>query len=209
MLGYWLRVSPAELQRAVSDLEWAAALAEQEDVSPPTVRRQRLLDLDKTWDGLDFLLRRRGFPVSVVRGEEVFPFNPGDIPDWGYGPPQYLTPMQVVRAAQALVPLTEQDLVADVDPAELARTGVYPANVGQPRRAALGGLATVEGQGVPLRSRSLWRRGHLLDCLTRRSRGWLAAGGVDAAAPPCTRAHRRYQRHGCRSQVRFFLVQMT
>ncbi|OJF11320.1 hypothetical protein BG844_27035 [Couchioplanes caeruleus subsp. caeruleus] len=131
MLGYWLRVTPGELERAAGDLTWAFALAEQvsetEYAAPPTPQRRRLLELDKTWHGLDFLLRRRNFPVSVVLGEQDFLFDPDDIPDWGYGPPRYLTPEQVAQAAQAIAALTEADLIAGVDPAHLDRERICPA----------------------------------------------------------------------------------
>ncbi|MFD6039307.1 DUF1877 family protein [Streptomyces griseoincarnatus] len=57
----------------------------------------RCFDTDKMWHALDFLLRRVGFPVDVVFGEEEIP----GADDWSYGPPRCLTPDQVRTAAEA------------------------------------------------------------------------------------------------------------
>jgi hypothetical protein len=46
--------------------------------------------MHQTWDLLGFLLRRSAFPVDIVHGEEPLAAD-----DWGYGPPQYLTPDRV------------------------------------------------------------------------------------------------------------------
>ncbi|WBB68589.1 YfbM family protein [Micromonospora sp. WMMD812] len=139
MYGSWLRVSEAELARAKDDLDWAYGLAERvseaEDDDPPG--DPRCSGTDKAWHALQFLLDRRDFPVSIVYGEESFIDLPDDPEealdvieasgaDWGYGPPGYLTPAQVVEAAAALAELTEEDLVGGVDPAELQRAEIYP-----------------------------------------------------------------------------------
>ncbi|MGK5740472.1 DUF1877 family protein [Micromonospora sp. URMC 103] len=139
MHGSWLRVSAAELARAKEDLDWAYDLAErieaaEEAEAPADPRRS---GTDKAWHALDFLLDRRGFPVSIVAGEEWFVKLPDDgeaaqevlsdpETDWGYGPPRYLTPEQVAEAAAALADLTAEDLIGGVDPAELARAEIYP-----------------------------------------------------------------------------------
>lgn len=137
MNGNWLRVTPAELDRAKADLDWAYDLAEaaRNDESP-----ERWTTTGKAWNGLDFLLDRLGFEVPIVLGAESFVEFPDVEPDsaemvdfldeleldWGYGPPSYLTPAQVAAAAAQLSELTGEDLIRDVDPAELARADVYP-----------------------------------------------------------------------------------
>ncbi len=137
MNGNWLRVSPAELEHAKDDLGWAYDLAEaaRNDEEPG-----RWTSTGKAWTGLDFLLDRLGFETPIVLGAESFVELPDVEPDspemadfldnlehdWGYGPPAYLTPAQVIAAAAQLAELTEEDLIRGVDPAELTRAEVYP-----------------------------------------------------------------------------------
>ncbi|WP_437100723.1 YfbM family protein [Streptomyces kronopolitis] len=129
MIGEYARVTPAELDRALGDPEWALTLvdarreAEADSCPPPAAAR--CLDVDKAWDALGFLLRRRGFPVDIVHGEEPVP----GADDWGYGPPRYLTPEQVREAAAALAGITGDGLTAGVGPADLAAAEVYPTIV--------------------------------------------------------------------------------
>jgi hypothetical protein len=130
MYGEWLRVTPAEHEHAKGDLRWALCLArnvaEDEDQDWAVVDR-RSFGTDKTWHALDYLLRRKGFPVSIIFGEESFVDDPEDPEaDWGYGAPQYLTPAQVQQAAVALADLTEEALIDGVDQAELRRASIYP-----------------------------------------------------------------------------------
>ena len=142
MNGNWLRVSPDELERARTELDWAyeLAMAEREGDS------ERWTGTDKAWNGLDFLLDRLGFETSLVLGAESFVEGPDAEPDsqemfdfleeldddWGYGPPSYLTPAQVTAAASRLATLSADDLVRDVDPAELNQAEIYPGNWEKP-----------------------------------------------------------------------------
>lgn len=128
MYGEWLRVTSAELEHARSDLRWAydIAMKADEDMDRPVAERRRF-GTDKTWHALDFLLDRKGFPISIVFGAEEFVDDPEDPDaDWGYGPPRFLTPEQVQRAAAALADLTEDALIAGVDSADLQREQIYP-----------------------------------------------------------------------------------
>ncbi|MGW1794048.1 YfbM family protein [Streptomyces tubercidicus] len=129
MIGEYARVTPAALERALGDPEWALKLVhgwrEAEAGQRPEAAPARCLDIDKAWDALGFLLRRRGFPVDIVHGEEAVP----DADDWGYGPPRYLTPEQVRCAAEALAGLSGERLTSGVGPADLAAAEVYPAIV--------------------------------------------------------------------------------
>ncbi|MEU0853122.1 YfbM family protein [Streptomyces flaveolus] len=125
MNGEYLRVTPAELDRALKDPDWALDLveaiqdAQEEQESAP--RETRHFTTHKTWDLLGLLLRRSAFPVDIVHGEELLAAD-----DWGYGPPQYLTPDRVRLAADTLQQTTYGQLIEGVDPSELAEAGVYP-----------------------------------------------------------------------------------
>ncbi len=135
--GNWLRVSPADLDRAKDDLDRAHDLAE---AARNGEEEGRWAGTGKAWNAFDFLLARLGFEVPIVLGAESFVELPDVEPesqemldfldglehDWGYGPPSYLTPEQVAAAAAQLAGLTEEDLIRGVDPAELHRAQVYP-----------------------------------------------------------------------------------
>ncbi|MEU9110949.1 YfbM family protein [Streptomyces sp. NPDC048483] len=129
MIGEYARVTAAELDRATGDPEWALKLVtgrmEAEADAGTEPGRARCLDIDKAWDALGFLLRRTGFPVDVVHGEEAI----ADAEDWGYGPPRYLTPEQVRTAAGAMAGTSGEGLTSGVAPAELAAAEVYPVIV--------------------------------------------------------------------------------
>jgi hypothetical protein len=132
MIGEYLRVTAAELDRAVRDPQWALNFvqeiedAEDESARPPAERRH--FTTYKTWDLLGFLLTRAGFPVNVIHGEEPF----AEQEDWGYGAPRYLRPDRVRLAAEALRGTSYTGLIAGVDPAELMRAEVYPMTWEEP-----------------------------------------------------------------------------
>ncbi|MFG2893923.1 YfbM family protein [Streptomyces sp. NPDC048248] len=129
MIGQYARVTAAELQRAVSDPEWALEMVgermDEEADTEPEPAKARCLDIGTAWDALGYLLRRRAFPVDIVHGEEPM----ADAEDWGYGPPRYLTPERVRTAAEEMARTSAQSLTAGVAPDELAASQVYPAVV--------------------------------------------------------------------------------
>jgi hypothetical protein len=132
MVGAYIRVTPAELERAVRDPAWASDFADEvrdaEEMTPPAPTAARHFSTYQSWDVLHFLLARAGFPVNVIHGEE--PFAEDD--DWGYGPPRYLPPARVRLAAQALGATPYDHLTNGVTPADLAKSEVYPARWAEP-----------------------------------------------------------------------------
>ena len=130
MYGEWLRVTPAELERAKSDAAWLENLAgylddddsDDEDADGADTDG-RGSGTDKTWHALDYLLKRRGFPVEIIHGEEEF----SAAADWGYGPPFYLTPERVRAAAAALAPISGADLLEGVQFSDLTEAKIYPS----------------------------------------------------------------------------------
>ncbi|MEU7279612.1 YfbM family protein [Streptomyces sp. NPDC045431] len=123
MLGTYVRLSPAELERILGDPAWAREFVDELlDAEPGDARCH---STDKAWDAVRFLTRRAGFPVDVVHGEQAVPWDE----DWGYGPPRYLTPDQVRTAAEVLAATEGGRLTAGVGPADLAREQVYPAMI--------------------------------------------------------------------------------
>nr|WP_248297189.1 YfbM family protein [Streptomyces sp. S1D4-11] len=132
MIGEYLRVTPAELDRAIQDPDWALDFVEEvqdaEEESEPVPADARHFSTYKAWDMLRFLLVRAEFPVNVIHGEEPF----ADDEDWGYGPPRYLRPERAHLAARALRTTTYDQLIAGVDTADLTRAEVYPLGWDEP-----------------------------------------------------------------------------
>jgi hypothetical protein len=125
MNGEYLRVTPAELDRALKDPEWAWDLAEAsqdaQEEGEPGPAEARHFTTHQTWHLLGFLLQRAAFPVDIVQGEDPLAAD-----DWGYGPPQYLTPDRVRLAADILNRTTYDQLIQGVDPSELTKAEIYP-----------------------------------------------------------------------------------
>jgi hypothetical protein len=66
MIGEYLRVTAAELERVIQDPDWALDLVEEvqdaEEQSEPTPAEARHFSTYKTWDLLRFLLARNRVP---------------------------------------------------------------------------------------------------------------------------------------------------
>ncbi|WP_079001902.1 YfbM family protein [Streptomyces sp. AS58] len=124
MNGQYLRLAPAELERALHDPDWAAELAHPPHDTGAPAAAARVQETDKAWHGLNFLLTRRGFPVDVVFGEADMPWPAGH--DWGYGPPRLLTADRVRAAVDALDAHAPDTLTNGVTPGDLAAADIYP-----------------------------------------------------------------------------------
>ncbi|MFF9070149.1 YfbM family protein [Streptomyces sp. NPDC014891] len=124
MIGHYLRLTPAELERALQEPGWAAEHAHAQYGGDEAAAEARVHETDKAWHALDFLLGRRGFPVDVVFGEADMPWPEGE--DWGYGPPRLLTADRVRAAVDALEAHAPDSLTDGVTPADLAAAEVYP-----------------------------------------------------------------------------------
>ena len=126
MIGEYLRVTPAELSRAIKDPQWALDYADQIrdalDENQQSPKEAKHFSTYNTWDMLGYLLRRSDFPVDVVHGEEQF----AEGEDWGYGPPHFLTVERVRLAAQKRARTSYDDLIRDVNHTELTAANVYP-----------------------------------------------------------------------------------
>ncbi|MFC8829224.1 YfbM family protein [Streptomyces sp. NPDC057137] len=125
MNGEYLRVTVAELARAVDDPEWAFEYVMEvmetdgiNDVAPSDARQ---LTTHKAFGAIAFLLERAGVPVDIVHGEQALTSE-----HWGYGPAKYLDADQVRLAADSLARLSFDDLVREVDSAQLTAAQIYP-----------------------------------------------------------------------------------
>jgi hypothetical protein len=86
-----------------------------------------LLDLDKTWHGIHFLLTGEAWsgapPLDFIvsGGREV-----GDEEDVGYGPARAFSSAQVAQVAAALDPITPETLRERFDGERMMRAEIYP-----------------------------------------------------------------------------------
>ena len=123
MIGHLLRVTDAELQTYLAD---SAQLENRIYHDAGTDRA--LTDIDKTWDGIIFLLTGQALSEAVHPLVRVL-FSGQLIDaeqDLGYGPAHFLRPEEVAELHPQLAALTVADLKQRFDPAKMTELGVYP-----------------------------------------------------------------------------------
>lgn len=125
MTALLLRVPKETLDSYLEDsslLEERVFEDESEEADPA------LLDIDKSWDGIIFLLTgaisdENDHPLQeVLFSEDVI----DEDQDMGYGPAHYLTPEKVKELNDQLMTITEEELEKRFDPAQLKAAGAYP-----------------------------------------------------------------------------------
>ena len=132
--GNWLRVTPAELERAIDDPGEVGRLI----TKAYRDGRDRMSGTGEAWQAFDFLLSRQGVGEWIVWGTEAFGDEDEDADDEfetvDDEAMHYLTPAQVATAATALGAVTRDDLVRGVDPADLRRAEIFPQVWHEPGR---------------------------------------------------------------------------
>ena len=123
MIGNLLRVTNTELEDYLKD----SSLLE-ERIYSDEADDAHLLDIDKAWDGIVFLLTGQclaeaNHPLVAVlfSGQLV-----DDEQDLGYGPAHYLLPNQVADLNSQIAPITTADLKQRYDATKMTALGVYP-----------------------------------------------------------------------------------
>lgn len=125
MIGNLLRVTKTELDEYLKDsslLEKSIYDEETDEENP------NLVDIDKSWDGILFLLTGQNVantdhPLAKVlfSGQLI-----DEEQDMGYGPAHYLTPEQVKELNQQIATITIADLKQKYDPKRMEEMEVYP-----------------------------------------------------------------------------------
>ena len=123
MICNFLRVTESELEDYLKDsslLENRIYNEGQDDDNP--------VDIDKTWDGITFLLAGRNFAeaeaqLSGAIFSEQFVDEDQDL---GYGPAHYLTAEQVADLNHEISAITVDALKLNFNPKEMTEIGVYP-----------------------------------------------------------------------------------
>ena len=125
MIGNLLRVTRTELDEYLKDsslLESRIYDEESDDTDP------NLVDIDKAWAGIIFLLTGQNFdnathPLSKVLFSEQFIDEEQDL---GYGPAQYLTPEQVKELNDQISKISIEELSKKYDAKKMIELEVYP-----------------------------------------------------------------------------------
>ena len=123
MIGYLLRVSQPTLEEYLADSSLLEIQFSEMDLSD-----SHILDLDKEWDGVMFLLT--GEKLGLGNGVLALTIM-GGVPidleqDMGYGPALYLDPEQVKEVSIALENSTIETLHSRYHPEEMNTMGIYP-----------------------------------------------------------------------------------
>jgi len=123
MIGNLLRVTKPELEGYLKD----SSLLEDKIYDDET-ENNNLVDIDKSWDGIIFLLTGQSLTTSehhLVRilfsGQLI-----DEEQDLGYGPAHYLTPEQVAELNHEISTITIADLKQKFNPEKMTQLEVYP-----------------------------------------------------------------------------------
>jgi hypothetical protein len=123
MIGNLLRVSKTELEDYLKD----SSLLEDKIYDDETVN-ENLVDIDKSWDGIIFLLT--GQSLATAEHNLVRVLFSGQLideeQDLGYGPAHYLTPEQVAELNNEISKITIADLKQKFNPKKMTEQEVYP-----------------------------------------------------------------------------------
>lgn len=91
------------------------------------------LDIDKSWDGLRYILSKAETENASVLSEAVFISQIIDEShDFGYGPAQYWRAKQVQVISNELERIEEGDLVSLADGNKMIEEGIYPGGWDDP-----------------------------------------------------------------------------
>lgn len=124
MIGNLLRVTKTELEEYLKD----SSLLENRIYREDDVEDPNLVDIDKSWAGIIFLLTGQNFDNSTHPLAKVL-FS-GQIvdqeQDLGYGPGQYLTPDQVKELNEEVSKISIDELSKKYDAKRMTELEVYP-----------------------------------------------------------------------------------
>ena len=124
MIGNLLRVTKTELSAYLQD----SSLLE-DSIYDEDSENDKLVDIDKSWDAIIFLLTGQSFATSQHNLARVL-FSGQLIDeeqDLGYGPAHYLNPEQVAELNNEISHISMADLKERFDAKKMTELEVYPA----------------------------------------------------------------------------------
>jgi hypothetical protein len=125
MIGNLLRVSGSELESYLKD----SSLLENRIYDDESEEEDaNLVDIDKSWEGILFLLTGQSLasldhPLGKVLFSDQEIDNDQDL---GYGPALYLTAEQVKEVDAELSKISDDELSARFNPTQMNELGIYP-----------------------------------------------------------------------------------
>jgi hypothetical protein len=127
MIGNFLRVTRTELDEYLKDSTLLEKRIYEDESAGEDPKR---VDIDKSWDGIIFLLTGQSFGNSDHPLKKVFLSGQtiNDDQDLGYGPGQYLTPEQVKELNIQLAKISIDDLRSRYDAKKMMELEVYPTS---------------------------------------------------------------------------------
>ncbi|WP_264530055.1 YfbM family protein [Flavobacterium sp. N502540] len=125
MIGNLLRASKTKLENYIKD----SATLEDDIYNENAPLDVTIIDIDKAWDGIVFLLTgdsalnspKHPFYKILFSGQII-----DNDQDLGYGPAHYLTPEQVIEFSNKISEITTDDLRQKYDPQKMQKLEVYP-----------------------------------------------------------------------------------
>lgn len=124
MIGIYRRVTPTELSQLLAAPEQIEEfLYPADDSEPPP---DRLLDIDKTWHAIHFLLTGTEGQGDPPACNAVLGGTPLGEVDIGYGPARYLLPAEVAAVSTLLGSIPESELRQRLDLPVMKALGIYP-----------------------------------------------------------------------------------
>ena len=124
MIGNLLRVTKSELEEYLKDSSLLETRIYDDEAEEP---EPNLVDIDKSWDGIIFLLTGQNFENSdhpltkVLFSGQIIDENQ----DLGYGPGQYLTPEQVKDLNEEISKISVKELSEKYDAQKMMELEVY------------------------------------------------------------------------------------
>ena len=123
MIGYLMRVTQSELDEFLNDSSLLETKIEE------VIDSDQIVDIDKSWDGIVYLLTGAG--VATAEGPLLKVLFSGQLidaeQDLGYGPAHYLTASQVSLLSDEISRISAEDLRLRFNAEEMNRLEVYPA----------------------------------------------------------------------------------
>ena len=128
MIANLLRVTGEELKMYLND---SSLLEEKLDRVYEQEEDETLIDLDKAWEGILFLLTGQGLAdlvesnhplAKAILGGQTIDENQ----DLGYGPALYLTPEQVQDINRQIATVSNEEIAAAYNPNAMMEQGIYP-----------------------------------------------------------------------------------
>jgi len=124
MCGNLLRVTVSELESYLRDSSLLEDRIYDDENEDP-----QLVDIDKSWAGILFLLTGQGLENLDHKLARVF-FSGQVIDeqqDLGYGPGHYLNPEQVAEVHDEIARMSRDDLKNQFDPVKMNELDIYPS----------------------------------------------------------------------------------